>query len=448
MKRELQHERWIEYPLRKPGRRFLFALGIGLAILPLGYKTVRMAAAGVFAAFHKPADLRIAVALDPGNPRFDRQVALAYQTNSNVNPMEPVAWFRKAVALDPRDGVLREGLARACEFAGDQRCATASFVRALALDPMTPRVEWLTANHDLLLGLRGDAALHFRRLLAIDPGYAPAVFITCLSAYGDPAFIGAHILPAHSTATLQLEYVDFLAQRGDFQPAAGIWSRLVAAHKHFGFPRARPYLQKLIASGRIDQAVHVWSDLRQLGIISGTQGEESGNLVFNPGFESNPVDAGFGWRVRNVRYIDAQFADPVAYQGKRCLRIDFLVPENESSSPVYQLVPVVPNETYTLSAWVRSEGITSTSGPRLRVVDPDDPHCAPAKTPATLGTTSWHEVRVSFSTCSQTRLIQLSVWRPRSYRFPNDISGHFWLDDVRLVPQHGTGVSAAATGRS
>lgn len=447
MKRVLFRERWVGYELRTPRRRLFFALGIVLAVLPLGYMTVRLSAVGTLGAFQKRKELRRAIALDPANPRLYRRLALLSEASSNAAPATSVSLFQKAVALDPRDGLLWEGLARACERLRNERCATASLSRALALEPMTPRVEWLAANHDLLLGLRGEAASHFRRLLAIDPRYANAVFATSLSAYGKPASVGARVLPEHASASLRLEYLDFLAQHGDFQAAAQIWFRLTSSQERFGFPAARPYLAKLISSGHITQAVGVWHDLRRLGILSGEQTNKVGNLIFNPGFEHNPLNAGFGWRVRNVRYVDAQFADPDAYQGSRCLRIDFQVSENRSSVPVYQLVPVSPNRAYTLSARVRSQDVTSTSGPRLRVADPDNPNCLRGQTPETLGTTPWHEVSVTFSTCAQTRLVRLSVWRPRSYHFPNNITGHFWVDDVRLVVRRQTAVPPAVVAK-
>jgi hypothetical protein len=446
MKTRLFRDRWIEYSLCKPLGRTLFVLGLSLAVLPLGYKATRIAAAGVLGAFQNPTDLRWAIVFDPTNPRLYERLGLTYQASLNASPEESVPWFRKAAALEPGNGLYWEQLGQACEFAGDESCATDSFARALSLNPMVPRIEWLTANDALLVGLPEEAASHFRRLLEIDPEYARVVFATYLRAFGNPQFAGEHILPAHSPPALKLAYVNFLTEQGDFQSASQFWHELISAHMQFDFSLADPYLEKLLTSGRVAEAVQVWMDLERLRILEQGDGAKTDNLVFNAGFERNPLNAGFGWRSQNVRYVAAQFADPSAHQGSRCLRIDFTVPQNQAVEPVYQLVPVAPKRTYILRAWVRSEEITSDSGPRLRIIDPDHPDCLQAATKDAVRVTPWHEVSVRFSTCSQTQLIRLSVWRPRSYDFPNVISGHFWLDDVMLEPVNQSSVRVSMTG--
>ena len=93
-------------------------------------------------------------------------------------------------------------------------------------------------------------------------------------------------------------------------------------------------------------------------------------LVFNGGFEQEPLNAGFDWRFAQQPYLTLDFFDATAHTGARSFRADFTVPQNSEYEPVYQLVPVVPGQTYELSAYVKSEAITSDSGPRLRVLDP------------------------------------------------------------------------------
>ena len=99
---------------------------------------------------------------------------------------------------------------------------------------------------------------------------------------------------------------------------------------------------------------------------------------------------------------------------------------------MYQIVPVAPNRTYALTAYVRSEGLTSDSGPRLRVLDAACFTCLNAATEKTVGTTPWHPLTLPFVTAAQTEAVRLSVWRPRSRTFPAEISGRFWVDAVSL----------------
>ena len=122
---------------------------------------------------------------------------------------------------------------------------------------------------------------------------------------------------------------------------------------------------------------------------------------------------------------------PVA--GGRVLRIDFTVAHNADDEPIFQIVPVAPGQTYVLKTYERSEGITSDSGPRLRVTDPQCPQCLDAVTDGATGTTPWREASVRF-TAGATPVIRISVWRPRSRSFPMDISGRAWFDGIALQP--------------
>ncbi|HVB98576.1 MAG TPA: carbohydrate binding domain-containing protein [Candidatus Dormibacteraeota bacterium] len=438
MKGQSLNESPVTYRLGTVLGRVVFALAIALVVLPLGYEAARMETSAVLSAFEKQADIRKAIAFDPENPRLYEQMGRMDQAEGNASATESVRWFRKAADLDPRDGLYWESLGQACQFAGDERCATNAFSRALFLDPMAPRALWLAANHDLFSGASGQAASRFRRLLAMDPGYAGAVFAICLRAYGDPQFIGERVLPADSSPALKLAYVNFLSAQNEFQAAARFWSELISSHAPFRFSMADPYLERLISSGRIGQAARVWQNLQHSGILAAGGGGNTGNLVFNPGFERDPLNAGFGWRFKRISSVNAAFGDPSAHHGARSLRIDYVIPENRASEPVYQLIPVAPGRTYRLAAWVRTQAIGSDSGPRLRVVDPQHAGCLQAQTPDAVGTTTWHQVSTTFTTCPQTNLIRLSLWRPRSDGSPAATGGHFWLDDVRLELEQGS----------
>jgi hypothetical protein len=124
------------------------------------------------------------------------------------------------------------------------------------------------------------------------------------------------------------------------------------------------------------------------------------------------------------------------------LRIDFTVNRNEEYRPLFQLVPVAPNQAYTLTAYVRSQDITSDSGPRLQVVDPIHSNGPNAMSETTVGTTPWHQINLKFCTGPDTKLVQLSILRVRGRTFPTEITGSFWLDTVAMKPLGPSGASA------
>jgi hypothetical protein len=154
--------------------------------------------------------------------------------------------------------------------------------------------------------------------------------------------------------------------------------------------------------------------------------------VFNGGFEQLPLGAGFDWRSQPSPYASVDFTGSPPFEGRRCLRLDFPISHNDEFEPVYQILAVAPNQAYTLAAYVRSQDLTSDSGPRLRVTDAACPSCLDVSTAATVGDTPWHMVTLNFSTGPQTQALRVSVWRPRSEIFPEEITGTFWLDAVSL----------------
>ncbi len=149
-------------------------------------------------------------------------------------------------------------------------------------------------------------------------------------------------------------------------------------------------------------------------------------------FEQVPLNGGFDWRTREVPYLWFAFPNSGAYRGGRCLRLDFTVGRNDESEAVYQFVPAAPKQEYLLTAYARSNNITSDSGPRLRLLDPACPTCLDISSETTVGTTPWHPVSLKFSTGDHAQVVRVSVWRPRSRTFPTEITGTFWLDAVSL----------------
>ena len=50
---------------------------------------------------------------------------------------------------------------------------------------------------------------------------------------------------------------------------------------------------------------------------------ETGNLLYDGGFEGPPLNTGFDWRISDSSDLEFDFSDPSAYKGAKCLRIEF-----------------------------------------------------------------------------------------------------------------------------
>jgi len=443
--RRLMQGGWVDCPLRSRACKLLLLLAVGIPAVALALQVTRVARAARLGSRLDAHDLQRAIALDPGNAAYDHRLGMLYAYSLDQASLHrAVQLLRKATELDPCKAVYWSDLAEACDTMNEAACSNPAVERALSLSPMTPRLEWRAANHYLQAGDTGEALKHFRRLLALDGTYAQPVFRICLGAAGDPETVFQKLLPVNEKPQLELAYLDFVSAQGNIDLASQIWDRISSGGLSFKFPDVKPYLERLLSSDKMRQAAKVWRELEQASVVPKSVDGGAGNLVYNGRFAHAPLNAGFDWRAPNTADVETDFHDPSAYRGAHCLRVDYAAGRNLESEPVYEWVPVHPGQSYRLRAYARSDGITSGSGPRLRVLDPDCPACLNVSTQTTVGTTPWHPLTLDFTAGVRARAVRLSVWRPRSWTFPMEIGGSFWLDDVSITALNSTPKEAAS----
>jgi hypothetical protein len=282
-------------------------------------------------------------------------------------------------------------------------------------------------------------ALHAKKLLALQPDRVFDVFTLAWHVFDDPVALWSDVVSVSDDTGVKSAYLAFLAENGKADLAQNYWAELVGSTgKKPSFIETRRYLQWLLTTQDYKQAMTVWSDLLRAGVIEPDSAREAGELVFNGTFRKPILNAGFDWQVRGHRYVALAFpkTESAGKNVKQVLRIDFTLAHNDDDEPLLQVIPVEANHEYRLVARVRSEEITSDSGPRLRVLDPQCLVCLDVSTENTVGTTNWHDVSLTFASSPQTQVVRVSLWRPRSRVFPMEISGHFWLDSVSLRAVH------------
>ena len=427
----------LEISVHGGARSLLLLLAAGGASL---FLAAEILLAGAVFSFHTSSQGRRIAAIDRDDPRLEYRLGEMY---GDIDPAVSVAHLHRAVELSPHSRRYWSHLASACVSRGDTQCARQAWEFLATLCPMVPIYRLHAAESYVLTNQADQSVVQFHRLLHMDPTYGPIIWFD-LSQILKPDDLFQKMLAGETDDDIKLSYVYFLSTHEEKEAAYRIWKLIVASPRPFKFESAKPYLERLIDLDRIEEAESVWQDLQQLGIVREPEPSEIGALVFNGDFEHAPLDAGFDWRLADrLTYLALDFAAPGAFRGSRCLRLDFTVERNDEYEPVYELVPVLPNHTYQLQAEVRSEDITSTSGPRLRVVDPQPASLEDVQTEPTVGTTPWHPLHASFSTGPHTHVVRLSLWRPRGRAFPTEISGSFWLDAVSLSD---TGLAVAQVG--
>ena len=423
----------IRLSLRPRWCGYLFLAAVMLGGVFLAAETLRFALAQTWGESYELTNVQRAIALDGSNPELYYWIGTLELTGA-ADPATAVASLRKATQLNPNQARYWLGLARGCFASGDRSCADQAFERSIELAPSKPSMEWEAGSYYVVTNRPDSAFAHFRRLLQMDPEQAWQVFQLTGRAFDDPALIWQKVVSGSKNSKVECAYLDFLAAEKRFDLAGIYWTEIEAAHSNISFEAVKPYLQRLIDAQHYVEAVALWEDLLRLGVVSRPNSQGSNNLVFNGSFELPILNAGFDWQPHPQDYVNLDFSEPAARGQGHSLQVEFTAPHNADVELIDQLVPVAPNQNYQLTAYVRSEEITSDSGPRLRVQYPQCPACLDAVMESTVGTTPLHQVTMAFATGPQTSIVRLSLWRPRGRSFPMDIQGRFWLESVTLKP--------------
>jgi tetratricopeptide (TPR) repeat protein len=350
-----------------------------------------------------------------------------------------VAELHTAVNLNPRWARAWSGLAKACYAINDLPCEQAAARKTTQLAPSNPEYSWDAAVYSVLAGDAEEATNNLKKYLGLRPERRVDAYRLLLSGFGDPHIAWQKLLDGNANVQARGEYLGLLAETGDFESAGILWKELQQSRAPVSAEATQLYVDSLLASNRPAAAEQVWSYLLKSDPALKQDTDDPGNLIYNGGFERTPLGYGLDWRYQKYPYANLNFEASSAHTGRHALELEFTVPANGQYELINQLVPVKPSSSYTLSAMIRSEGITSDSGPRLLVTDVNCSSCLSVSTPATTGTTPWHSTEVNFTTGPQTELIRLSIYRPRSHSYPEEIAGQIWFDDVSLRPQMPSG---------
>lgn len=422
------------FELRTVRAKVSFCLPVALLATLLLWETARVALSQTWGYSLDIRQTQKALALDPGNERFHYALGMIQLAGSDQSTRtDAVRQLRTAVELNPRWARAWSGLAKACFATQDSDCQKHAAQMAIRLAPSNPEYAWDAAIYGVLSTNADEATSNLKRYLSMRPERRIDAYRLLLGGFGDPRIAWQKLLDGNENQQAKAEYLGFLAEVGDFNSAASFWAELQQSGAPLAAESARIYLDTLLANGRSATAAEVWGYLLKSDpSLKKGAATDSGNLVYNGSFEHAPLSYGLDWRYQKLPYVNVNFDAAGPDGGHHALELEFTVPENDQYEPFNQLIPVKPSTSYTLSAMVRSEGITSDSGPRLLVTDPACATCLQVSTQGPTGTTPWHATAATFTTGPQTELVRVSIYRPRSRAYPPEISGRMWFDDVSL----------------
>ncbi|MGH7868148.1 MAG: hypothetical protein ACREP9_11145, partial [Candidatus Dormibacteraceae bacterium] len=190
--------------------------------------------------------------------------------------------------------------------------------------------------------------------------------------------------------------------------------------------------------GKSEEAYQVWKTLRSKGMLGPTYEQTPQNLIENGDFEEKLVNYGFDWRLYPVTGVYIGLDQTTFHSPAHSLLVQFDGKANYDFHNVYQLVMVKPNASYQFRAFMKTDGITTDSGPRIEIRDVYAPQNLDVSTQNLVdGTPGWVLISQDFRTGPKTRLIIVILRRYPSQKFDNLISGKVWLDDVSLTETSG-----------
>jgi tetratricopeptide (TPR) repeat protein len=385
-------------------------------------------------AYSSPAEGRVqglerAIRLTPDDAEFPYLLG-RWLSASDQDDESAIVNLRKAVALNPNRGRYWLDLAlvyqaRVNNATGNIEKENEAVQSALNAEPGNPEIAAEAGESFLAAGQANRAFPLLRRALEQDPEAAKTIFQACWRETQDANLILAEAIPPDPE--LQLAFLRVLTGQEETTAANDVWQHIVAAHKSFPPQLSFFYFDSLLKQRDVTRFDRAWHELA--GLAPNMQAYlPNDNLMVNASFELPLLNSGFDWRYEPAPHIVAGLDDKVAHSGSHSLSLSF------DGSPAYdagwqQLVPVQADADYEFSAWIKSENVTTSSGPRIAIVDAFT-GANLLLTDDVLDTHPWQQLKGTFQVPAGTQLLAVKIIRaPADSR----IRGQVWIDDLRLV---------------
>jgi tetratricopeptide (TPR) repeat protein len=338
--------------------------------------------------------------------------------------------YWKAVHYDPRSAHFWMDLAVAYEESGDDARARDAYLRAKAVYPASAEVAFYYGNFLLREQEYPAAYLELRRAVTTDPSLLPLAISRTWRSSEDVDELLDNVLPANQEAYLQA--LDFFASIHEAEPALAVWQRLVALGRGLPLFRIGPFFEVLLREDRAVDARTVW---REALVAAGLPVDEpaNGNLIWNGNFRRDFLGQGLDWRWTELADAEMEFDPESGPNGSRAVRVDFNGGTNLALDAPRQYVPVEPGRGYHFHAYMRTEGITTESGTRFYVTDPNHEGALNLQTVYFTGSHAWTAVESDFTTGPDTHFLLVRLFRSPSRLFENKLEGTVWIADVAVV---------------
>jgi tetratricopeptide (TPR) repeat protein len=338
--------------------------------------------------------------------------------------------YQKAVRHDPLSAHYWMDLASAYEASGDGARARTAYLRAKSVYPASAEVAFHYGNFLLREQEFPEAYGELRRAVRADPKLLPLAISRAWRSSEDVNQLLDNVLPANTDAYLQA--IDFFCSIHQGPAALAAWERLLGLGKSFPLPATFAFFEELIHEDRADDARGSW---REALAAAGLPHDEPANqsLIWNGNFAQDFANGGLDWRWTPLVGVSMGVDSEAAPNGSRAMRMEFNGGRNLALDGPAEYVPVEPGRSYRFHAYMRTEGITTDSGIRFSITDPNHGGALNVLTDNLTGSRPWTSVNADLTTGPATHFLLVRVFRERSRLFENKLEGAVWVADISLI---------------
>jgi tetratricopeptide (TPR) repeat protein len=400
----------------------------------LAYLSIRNARAAYYASLGTRSGYETAARLEPENAENWYLLARYWQyTLDEPNTPRAIQNYRRALSRNPRSAETWLDVATAYESEGELQQARAAFLEAKRAYPLSAAVAWRYGNFLLRQDEVPQAFAEIRRAAYADPKRSAEAFSRCWRVHPDIRAILDNVLPSDRDG--YLDVIRELGTQDQLAAALTVWQRLVSIHPALQLSDAIPFAELLIQKNQISDARHIWTDA--LNLSNTPQNiDPPASALWDGGFETGVLGGAFAWVFAAPSGgVKIAFDSRQKHSGKSSLRLDFDGRHNVNFDGVCNNTEVRPETTYLLSAWVRTQTLTTDQGVRLLLNSYSGSHLAGSVQTADLqGTQPWTLVETPWTSGKDVHYARVCVVRNLSGKLDSRIKGSAWVDDVTLIP--------------
>jgi tetratricopeptide (TPR) repeat protein len=376
--------------------------------------------------------LESAIRLEPGNAdAWDALGRFRQLDFTDADPAESLAAYKQAVERNPHSAALHMNLAGAYEAAGDIANARAQFAEASAVYPLSAEVNWNYGNFLLRQGQDEEGYTQIHKAILSDRSLLTLAASRVWRASRDVDVLLDRVLPQDAEAYTRA--LDYFSSIHATAPSLAVWRRLTSLGQPLELSKSFPLIEALIQDDDAADATRVWAQaLTAAGMPSYEPPNHS--LIWNGNFTHDFENGGLDWRYDPLVGVAFDFdSTPGGRQG-RSFRMDFGGGSNFGIDQPMQYVPVEPSRAYHFRVSMRTEDITTESGLRFWITDPNHAGVTNLLTENLTGSNPWKTIAAEFTTGPETHFLAIHLRRTESRLFENRLSGTVWVADAYLIP--------------